>query len=92
MRLLACLAATALLLGACTVAAPATAAPVPLATPGLPAPARTAPAAQPAPAISAAPQLPAFMAMTLTDVRSGEPFTFADFKGKVTIVEGMAVW
>ena len=32
------------------------------------------------------------MAMALTDVRSGERFTLSDFKGKVTIVEGMAVW
>lgn len=92
MRPFACLAATALLAGACGVAAPAPATPVPLATPGQPAPARTAPAAQPAPATSATPQPAAFMAMTLTDVRSGERFTLADFKGKVTIVEGMAVW
>lgn len=31
-------------------------------------------------------------AMTLTDVRTGETFTLAQFEGKVTIVQHMAVW
>ena len=32
------------------------------------------------------------LAMTLTDVRSGETFSLAQFEGKVTIVQHMAVW
>jgi hypothetical protein len=35
---------------------------------------------------------PAFLAMTLTDVRSGESFALGQFRGSVTIVQGMAVW
>jgi hypothetical protein len=30
--------------------------------------------------------------MTLTDVRSSETFSLAQFEGKVTIVQHMAVW
>jgi hypothetical protein len=32
------------------------------------------------------------LAMALTDVRSGESFSLAQFEGKVTIVQHMAVW
>jgi hypothetical protein len=32
------------------------------------------------------------LAMSLTDVRSGESFSLAQFEGKVTIVQHMAVW
>lgn len=32
------------------------------------------------------------LAMTLTDVRSGQTFSLAQFEGKVTIVQHMAVW
>jgi hypothetical protein len=32
------------------------------------------------------------LAMTLTDVRSGESFSLAQFEGKVTIIQHMAVW
>jgi len=32
------------------------------------------------------------LAMSLTDVRSGESFSLAQFDGKVTIVQHMAVW
>lgn len=32
------------------------------------------------------------LAMTLTDVRTGETFSLAQFVGKVTIVQHMAVW
>lgn len=32
------------------------------------------------------------LAMTLTDVHSGESFSLAQFDGKVTIVQHMAVW
>jgi hypothetical protein len=32
------------------------------------------------------------LAMTLTDIRSGESFSLAQFDGKVTIVQHMAVW
>lgn len=35
---------------------------------------------------------PSFLTMPLIDVRTGERFTLASFPGKVTIVEGMAVW
>jgi uncharacterized lipoprotein YajG len=34
----------------------------------------------------------AFLAMQLTDVRTGERFTLGGSSGKVVIVEGMAVW
>ncbi|MGH2450777.1 MAG: hypothetical protein ACRDGE_05825 [Candidatus Limnocylindria bacterium] len=37
-------------------------------------------------------ELPAFMNVPLTDVRSGETFTLGDFAGKVVIVQAMAVW
>jgi len=33
-----------------------------------------------------------FLAMQLTDVRTGERFTLGGSSGKVVIVEGMAVW
>jgi hypothetical protein len=33
-----------------------------------------------------------FLAMPLTDVRTGERFTLGGSSGKVVIVEGMAVW
>jgi thiol-disulfide isomerase/thioredoxin len=36
--------------------------------------------------------LPAWMTTTLTDVRSGETFTLADFAGKTVFVEPMATW
>jgi thiol-disulfide isomerase/thioredoxin len=35
---------------------------------------------------------PAWFASSLKDVRSGDPFTLNDFKGKVVLVETMAVW
>ncbi len=40
----------------------------------------------------AAVDLPAWQQMTLTDARTGEPFTFADFSGKTVFVEPMATW
>ncbi|GJM41010.1 MAG: hypothetical protein DHS20C20_12920 [Ardenticatenaceae bacterium] len=36
--------------------------------------------------------LPLWMTATLTDVRTGETFTFADFAGKTVFVEPMATW
>jgi hypothetical protein len=36
--------------------------------------------------------LSGLLAMTLTDVRAGESFSLAQFEGKVTIVQHMAVW
>jgi len=51
-----------------------------------PAPETASPTAAPTPAG------PAFLTMTLTDVRSGETFTLGQFRGSVTIVQGMAVW
>ena len=76
--LLGRLAVTALLIAACTSATPA--APAPVVT-------VTAPGTA-----GAVAQAAAFMTIPLTDARTGERFTVADFKGKVTIVEGMAVW
>lgn len=39
-----------------------------------------------------APQVAAWLQAPLTDVRSGEEFTLADFQGRVVLVEMMAVW
>ncbi|WP_420642845.1 SCO family protein [Candidatus Leptofilum sp.] len=36
--------------------------------------------------------LPLWMTTTLTDVRTGDTFTFADFAGKTVFVEPMATW
>ncbi len=36
--------------------------------------------------------LPAWQKLALTDARSGESFTFADFNGKTVFVEPMATW
>lgn len=79
-----------LVLGACGTPAPAASVPAPVGS-GRPAP--TAATASAAAGSSSAPTaLAAFLSTPLTDVRSGERFTLADYKGKVTIVEGMAVW
>jgi hypothetical protein len=62
---------------------PATASPAGAATaPGAPATAPGAPAAA----------RPAFLTTTLTDVRTGAPFTIGGFPGKVVLVIAMAVW
>lgn len=37
-------------------------------------------------------EMPAWFGASLKDVRSGESFTINDFKGKVILVETMAVW
>lgn len=37
-------------------------------------------------------EMPGWFSIPLTDVRSGNSFTIADFKGKVILVENMAVW
>lgn len=37
-------------------------------------------------------EMPAWFTAALTDVNSGETFSIADFKGKVVLVETMAVW
>ncbi len=37
-------------------------------------------------------EAPAFFGTSLKDVRSGDTFTINDFKGKVVLVETMAVW
>jgi predicted small lipoprotein YifL len=50
----------------------------------------TSPAPASPTATTAAPS--GLLAMTLTDVRSGESFSLAEFEGKVTIVQHMAVW
>ena len=46
--------------------------------------------ATPSPTATAPPS--GLLAMTFTDVRSGETFNLAQFEGKVTIVQHMAVW
>ena len=50
----------------------------------------TSPATPSTTAATAAPS--GLLAMTFTDVRSGETFSLAQFEGKVTIVQHMAVW
>ncbi len=44
------------------------------------------------PTTSAMMEAPAFFSTSLKDVRSGDSFTINDFKGKVVLVETMAVW
>jgi hypothetical protein len=71
------------------VAAPPTIGSTP--TPGASATvAPTAPATALPTATATAPS--GLLAMALTDVRSGESFSLAQFEGKVTIVQHMAVW
>lgn len=92
MRLpLVLLGSVALIIGACGAATPVAATPQAPATSAV---AASAPAASPGSVAASplAPQLAAFLTMTLTDARTGEKFTLGDYKGKVTIVEGMAVW
>ncbi|GAC1648479.1 MAG: hypothetical protein NVS9B11_21410 [Candidatus Dormibacteraceae bacterium] len=88
MRLFGSLLAAVLVLGACSTAAPASATPAPVGA----SPSVASSAALSAASSAAVAPFAAFLSTTLTDVRSGERFTLADFKGKVTIVEGMAVW
>lgn len=44
------------------------------------------------PAEEAMMEMPGWFSIPLTDVRSGNSFTIADYKGKVILVENMAVW
>jgi thiol-disulfide isomerase/thioredoxin len=37
-------------------------------------------------------ELPAWFSASLTDVNSGQPFSIADYQGKVVLVETLAVW
>jgi cytochrome oxidase Cu insertion factor (SCO1/SenC/PrrC family) len=37
-------------------------------------------------------EMPAFLGLALTDAASGQSFSLADFKGKVVLVETMAMW
>jgi len=69
---------------------PATAAPAGAATaPGAPTTAPGAPATAPgAPAAAR----PVFLTTSLTNVRTGAPFTIGGFPGKVVLVIAMAVW
>lgn len=46
----------------------------------------------PAPVESVEQTLPEWFDMPLIDVKKGETFTFNDFKGKVILVETMAIW
>jgi cytochrome oxidase Cu insertion factor (SCO1/SenC/PrrC family) len=100
-RRLAILPLTALALAGCVSVSPAA---TPTALPGAP---TSAPAASPAatsvPTATTAATTPAatpiaqveraaWQTATLTDVRTGEAFTLADFAGKVVAIEPMAAW
>jgi cytochrome oxidase Cu insertion factor (SCO1/SenC/PrrC family) len=62
-------------------------------TQAAPAEPTVAPTAEPAAQQAAAPaDAPAWFALPLTDVRTGETFTFADFSGKTVLVRAMAEW
>lgn len=62
----------------------------------LPQPAEAGPPVEPTPEAAPAEGLPepvpAWMTISLTDVRSGETFALGDFGGQVVVVETMAVW
>jgi thiol-disulfide isomerase/thioredoxin len=45
-----------------------------------------------APAAESAASLPAWMTMPLTNARTGESFTLADFSGKTVLARAMALW
>jgi cytochrome oxidase Cu insertion factor (SCO1/SenC/PrrC family) len=94
-RRLAILPLTALALAGCVSVSPAAG---PTATPGS---ATDAPAASPAAASVPAPATAtplaqvdraAWQTAALTDVRTGDTFTLADFAGKVVAIEPMAAW
>ena len=51
----------------------------------------TAAAAPPSGSLTAT-AAPDWYAISLTDVRTGQPFTIADFSGKVVLIETMAQW
>ena len=55
--------------------------------PARPAQTTSAPAAQPSPT-----QTPEWLDIELTDAKTGDTFTVNDFRGKVVLVETMAVW
>ncbi len=87
--------ATAFVLAACggSVQAPA----APASGGGVPAPTRdtaakptTSAATKPADAMAS--ENPAWFDIQLTDVNSGQTFKLSDFKGRIVLVEGMAVW
>lgn len=92
-RRLAILPLTALALAGCVSVSPAAG---PTATPAAPSGATTGVGSPPvAAAASATPAAVAFapwQTATLTDVRTGETFTLADFAGQVVAVEPMAAW
>lgn len=68
--------------------------PAPTPTEALSTPAASEPADAPAEPEQAAPPaaLPAWQTLPLTDARTGETFTLADFSGKTVFVEPMATW
>lgn len=87
----AVVAILALVAAACTAPAAAPTA-SPAAARPTPAPIVAPPVATPVPAAAATPASAAYLGMPLVDVRSGERFTIGGFRGKVTLVMGMAVW
>lgn len=71
----------------------APAATAPVEKPHTPAPSAVPPAPAPdQPAASSQPAAPAWFQVALTDVNTGQRFTISDLKGKVVLVETLAVW
>ena len=83
------LLATALVLASCGGTAAPTAVPAP---PTEPAAAPTTADRTPPPASPTTAGAATFLAIRLTDVRTGASFALGDFPGKVTLVQAMAVW
>jgi cytochrome oxidase Cu insertion factor (SCO1/SenC/PrrC family) len=91
--------ALAVFLSACGSSAPATEAEmphdeIPAAEAAMPHDVTATPEAPPteAPMEEAAMESPAWFSTVFTDVRTGQAFTINDLKGKVVLVETMAVW
>jgi cytochrome oxidase Cu insertion factor (SCO1/SenC/PrrC family) len=51
-----------------------------------------APASKATSTVQAATNIPKWIKTTITDVRTGENFSMADYQGKVVLIELMAVW
>lgn len=90
-RRLAILPLAALALAGCVSVSPAATPAAPSVAPGATATPATVPAsATPTPIAQV--ERAAWQTATLTDVRTGETFTIADFAGKVVAIEPMAAW
>jgi hypothetical protein len=90
MRALAAAVLVSLVIAACGGAgAPSSAV---RSTPPPPVATASAPVAPVGPVATADPSKPAFLTTSLTDVRTGAPFTIGGFPGRVVLVIAMAVW